>query len=82
MQVESHERRTFKTQCQRAILNLESKVGASPIQDGHKVVCDAVDSALGKVANRLLIILYISLEITCLSLDVFVYGNTLNNAPL
>ena len=81
IEVESHERRTLKSQSQRAILNLIGKIGASPIQDRHKVIGDAVDATLGKVAYREFIILDISLKITCLRLDVFVYGDTLHHTP-
>ena len=72
-QVESHESRPFETQRLRSVRHRVGQVGTRPVQYRHEVVGDAVNAAPGKVADALLVVVDVALEIARLRFDVLVY---------
>ena len=58
------------------------EIAARPVKDRHEIVANGADSAFGKVADRLLVVLQIRLPVAGMLLDVLMHGNGLDNAPL
>ena len=80
-EVEGHEGRAFETQRPRPVGKLIGEVRARPVQHRHEVVGDDVDAARRQVADRLLVILDIGLEVARAGLDVLVHRDALHDRP-
>ena len=80
-EVESDESCTFKAQGAAAVGKFVGKVGTSPVQYGHEVVRNDVHAAFAEVAQAFFVVVYISLEISGLGLDMLVYGHAFYDGP-
>ena len=80
-EVEGDEGRTLEAQGAASVGQLVGKVGTRPVQHGHEVVGNDVHTAFAEVAQAFLVVVYISLEVSCLCLDMLVYGYAFDNRP-
>ena len=81
VEVESHHRRPLEAQGPRAVGHPEGQVGAGPVEHGHEVVCHAPYAALRQIAQCRLVVVYITVVVARLCLDVLVHRHALNDAP-
>ena len=72
---------TFKAQGAAAVGKFVGKVGTGPVQYGHEVVRNDVHAAFAEVAQAFFVVVYISLEISGLGLDMLVYGHAFYDGP-
>ena len=66
-------------QCGGAVADGVEQVGAGPVEDGHEVVADDLDTELGQVADALLVVLDVLIAGGQADLDVVVDVDRLDN---
>ena len=66
-------------QCGGAVADGVEQVGAGPVEDGHEVVADDLDTKLGQVADALLVVLDVLIAGGQADLDVVVDVDRLDN---
>ena len=80
-QIKSHKRSPFKPQSLRAVGQSISKIGACPVEYRHEVISNNHNATFCQITQALFIVLYILQIVSCLSLNILVYGHAFNDTP-
>ena len=80
-EVERHESRPLEAQGLGTVGDGESEVGTRPVEDGHKIVGYGTDATGGEVADRLLVIVDVALELARPGFDMLVDRHTFDDGP-
>ena len=71
----------IKAQCVSAARELIFQIRSSPINDGHEIIANSFNPALGQILHRDRPIIDIFFMAGAGELNVFMYGDALNHCP-
>ena len=82
VRIQAHQLLVVVGECVGTILCLGMQISAQPVEYRHKVVANALNACLAKVANGGCIVCNVTVTGRQTELDVLVYGNALDNLHL